>query len=111
VQAGRLRVLAQTGLKRTPVVADAPTMDESGLPGFEIIGFFGVMAPAGTSREIVTRLNGELAKSMARPEVRKQYAAQALDPGTLSAEEYAAFIKDQAVKFGKVIRDAGITAK
>jgi tripartite-type tricarboxylate transporter receptor subunit TctC len=48
---------------------------------------------------------------MARPEVRKQYATQALDAGTLSADEYAAFIKDQAVKFGKVIRDAGITAK
>jgi tripartite-type tricarboxylate transporter receptor subunit TctC len=111
VQAGRLRVLAQTGLKRSPVVADVPTMAESGLPGFEIIGFFGVMAPAGTPREIVTRLNGELAKAMARPDVRKQYSAQALDPGTLSAEEYAAFIKDQAVKFGRVIRDAGITAK
>jgi len=111
VQAGRLRMIAQTGLKRSPVVASAPTMDESGLPGFEIIGFFGVMAPAHTPREIVTRLNTELAKSMARPDVRKQYATQALDPGTLTAEEYAAFIKDQAVKFGKVIRDANITAK
>jgi tripartite-type tricarboxylate transporter receptor subunit TctC len=110
-QAGRLRVLAQTGLKRSPVVADVPTMDESGLPGFEIIGFFGVMAPAATPRPIVTRLNGELAKAMARPDVRKQYSAQALDPGTLTAEEYAAFIKDQAVKFGRVIREAGITAK
>jgi tripartite-type tricarboxylate transporter receptor subunit TctC len=98
-------------LKRSPVVANVPTMDESGLPGFEIIGFFGVMAPAGTPREIVTRLNTELGKAMARPEVRKQYAAQALDPGTMTAEQYAEFIKDQAVKFGKVIREAGITAK
>jgi tripartite-type tricarboxylate transporter receptor subunit TctC len=111
VQAGRLRMIAQTGLKRSPVVPDVPTMAESGLPGFEVIGFFGVMAPAGTSREIVVRLNGELAKAMSRPDVRKQYSAQALDPGTLTAEEYAAFIKDQAVKFGKVIREAGITAK
>ena len=111
VQAGRLRVLAQTGLKRSPVVPDVPTMAESGLPGFEIIGFFGVMAPAGTSRDIVTRLNADLAKAMSRPDVRKQYSAQALDPGTLTAEQYAAFIKDQAVKFGKVIREAGITAK
>jgi tripartite-type tricarboxylate transporter receptor subunit TctC len=69
------------------------------------------MAPAATARPIVTRLNGELAKAMARSDVRKQYSAQALDPGTLSAEDYAAFIKDQAVKFGKVIREAGITAK
>jgi tripartite-type tricarboxylate transporter receptor subunit TctC len=111
VQAGRLRMIAQTGLKRSPVVPDVPTMDESGLKGFEIIGFFGVMAPAGTPREIVARLNAELAKAMSRPDVRKQYAAQALEPGTLTAEQYAAFIKDQGAKFGKVIREAGITAK
>jgi tripartite-type tricarboxylate transporter receptor subunit TctC len=111
VQAGRLRMIAQTGLQRSPVVPNVPTMDESGLPGFEIIGFFGVMAPAGTPRDIVTRLNAELAKAMARPDVRKQYSAQALDPGTLNAEQYAAFIKDQGAKFGKVIKDAGITAK
>jgi tripartite-type tricarboxylate transporter receptor subunit TctC len=111
VKAGRLRMLAQTGLKRSPVVAEVPTMDESGLPGFEVIGFFGLMAPAGTPREIVTRLNSELAKSMSRPDVQKQYAAQALDAGKLSADEYAAFIKDQAVKYGRIIRDAGITAK
>jgi tripartite-type tricarboxylate transporter receptor subunit TctC len=111
VQAGRLRMIAQTGLKRSPVVADVPTMDESGLKGFEIIGFFGVMAPAGTPRDIVTRLNAELAKAMARADVRKQYAAQALDPGALTAEQYAEFIKDQGAKFGKVIREAGITAK
>jgi tripartite-type tricarboxylate transporter receptor subunit TctC len=111
VKAGRLRVLAQTGLKRSPVVAEVPMMDESGLRGFEVIGFFGVMAPAKTPREIVTRLNAELAKSMTRPDVQKQYAAQALDAGTLSADQFAAFIKDQAVKFGKIIRDANITAK
>jgi len=111
VQAGRLRVLAQTGLQRSPVVANVPTMAESGLPGFEVIGFFGVMAPAGTPREIVARLNGELAKSLSRPDVREKFAAQALDPGKMTAEQYADFIKAQAVKFGNLIREAGITAK
>jgi tripartite-type tricarboxylate transporter receptor subunit TctC len=111
VQAGRLRMIAQTGLQRSAVVPDVPTMEEAGLPGFEIIGFFGVMAPAGTPRDVITRLNAELGKAMSRPDVRKQYAAQALDPGTLTADEYAAFIKDQGAKFGKVIKDAGITAK
>jgi tripartite-type tricarboxylate transporter receptor subunit TctC len=111
VQAGRLRVLAQTGLQRSPVVASVPTMAESGLPGFEVIGFFGVMAPAGTPGPIVTRLNAELAKAMSRPDVQKQYATQALDAGKLTADEYAGFIKDQAVKFGKIIREAGITTK
>jgi len=84
---------------------------ESGLPGFEVIGFFGVMAPAGTTREIVARLNGELAKAMSRPDVREKYAAQALDAGTLAPDQYAAFIKEQAVRYGKIIREAGITAK
>jgi tripartite-type tricarboxylate transporter receptor subunit TctC len=111
VQSGRLRVLAQTGLQRSPAVSNVPTMVESGLPGFEVIGFFGVMAPANTPREIVTRLNGELAKSMARPDIQKQYSTQALDAGKMTPEQYAAFIKDQAVKFGKIIREAGITAK
>jgi tripartite-type tricarboxylate transporter receptor subunit TctC len=111
VQAGRLRMIAQTGLQRSAVVPGAPTMEEAGLPGFEIIGFFGVMAPAGTPRDIVARLNAELGKAMSRPDVRKQYAAQALDPGSLTADQYAAFIKDQGAKFGKVIKDAGITAK
>jgi tripartite-type tricarboxylate transporter receptor subunit TctC len=111
VQAGRLRMIAQTGLKRSAVVADVPTMDETGLPGFEMITFFGVMAPAGTPRDVVTRLNTELAKAMARPEVRKQYVAQALDPGNLTPDAYADFIKVQGARFGKVIREAGITAK
>jgi len=93
------------------VVADVPTMDETGLPGFEMITFFGVMAPAGTPRDIVTRLNTELGKAMARPEVRKQYAAQALDPGNLTPDQYSEFIKVQGAKFGKVIKEAGITAK
>jgi len=69
------------------------------------------MAPAGTPREIVARLNGELAKSLSRPDVREKFAAQALDPGKMTAEQYADFIKAQAVKFGKLIREAGITAK
>jgi tripartite-type tricarboxylate transporter receptor subunit TctC len=111
VQAGRLRMIAQSGLKRSQVVPNVPTMDESGMPGFEMLTFFGMMAPANTSREIVNRLNGEFAKVLARPDVREKFAAQALDAGAMTADQYAAFIKEQGVKFGKVIREANITAK
>ena len=112
VQGGRLRMLAQSGLKRSPVVPDVPTMDESGMPGFEMVTFFGVMAPANTPRDIVNRLNADLAKAGARPEVRKTYATQAIDPpGQLTAEQYADYIRAQGVKFGNIIRTAGITAK
>jgi tripartite-type tricarboxylate transporter receptor subunit TctC len=111
VQAGKLRVLAQTGLQRSPVVQHVPTMAEAGLPGFEMIGFFGVMAPAGTPREVVARLNGEIAKALSRPDVMEKFASQALDPGKMTADQYADFIKAEAVKFGKLIKAAGITAK
>ncbi len=109
VQAGKLRALAVTGLQRTPVVAGVPTMDESGLSGFEVVGFFGVMAPVGTPWAIVTRLNGEIAKVLARPETRERFAAQALEPGRMNAEQYGDYIKSEAEKWGRLIREAGIT--
>lgn len=111
VQAGRLRVIAQTGLQRSAVLPKLPTMAESGLPGFEMIGFFGLMAPANTPREIVARLNSEVAKSLARPDVMEKFASLALDPGKLTPEQYADFIKVQGERFGKLILAAGITAK
>lgn len=111
VQAGRLRAIAVTGRSRTPVVPGVPTMDESGLPGFEIIGFFGVMAPAATPRPIVARLNNEIAKVLARPDTRERFAAQALEPGAMSAEQFGDYIKAEAEKYGRLIREAGITAQ
>lgn len=111
VQAGRLRVIAQTGAQRSPVFPKLPTMAEAGLPGFEMIGFFGLMAPAGTPREIVARLNTEVAKSLARPDVMEKFSAQALDPGKMTPEQYADFIKVQSDRFGKLIRAAGITVQ
>jgi tripartite-type tricarboxylate transporter receptor subunit TctC len=108
VQAGKLRALAVTGRSRAPAVPGVPTMDESGLRGFEVLGFFGVMAPAGTPRAIVTRLNAEIAKVLARPGTRERFAAQALEPGAMSAEQYGDYIKAEAEKWGRLIREAGI---
>jgi tripartite-type tricarboxylate transporter receptor subunit TctC len=108
VQSGKLRALAVTGRSRTPAVPGVPTMDESGLRGFEVLGFFGVMAPAGTPRAIVARLNAEIAKILARPDTRERFAAQALEPGAMSAEQYADYIKTEAEKWGRLIREAGI---
>jgi tripartite-type tricarboxylate transporter receptor subunit TctC len=111
VQAAKLRALAVTGLERTPAVPGVPTLAESGLPGFEVVGFFGVMAPAGTPREIVARLNGEIAKILARPDTRERFAAQALEPGNKTPEQFGDYIKSEAERWGKLIREAGITAK
>ena len=109
VQAGKLRALAVTGRQRTPAVPGVPTLDESGLPGFEVVGFFGVMAPAGTPRAIVARLNSEIAKVLARPETRERFSAQALEPGRMSAGQYGDYIKSEAEKWARLIREAGIT--
>jgi tripartite-type tricarboxylate transporter receptor subunit TctC len=111
VKAGKLRALAVTGLQRTPTVPGVPTMSESGLPGFEVIGFFGVMAPAATPPAIVTRLNAEIARILARPDTRERFAAQALEPGNMSAAQFADYIKAEGEKWGRVIKEAGITAK
>jgi len=111
VQSGRMRVLAVTGLQRTPAVPGVATMAESGLPGFEVVGFFGVMAPAGTPREVVARLNGEIGKALARSDIRERFASQALEPGNQTAEQFGEYLKAAAGKWGKLIREAGITAK
>ena len=111
VRAGKMRTLAVTGLQRTPAVPGVATLAESGLPGFEVVGFFGVMAPAGTPREVVTRLNGEIGKVLARPDIRERFASQALDPGNMTAEQFGDYIKSAAGKWGKLIREARITVK
>jgi tripartite-type tricarboxylate transporter receptor subunit TctC len=108
VQSGKIRALAVTGLQRTPAVPGVPTVSESGLPGFEVVGYFGVLAPAATPREIVTRLNAEINKALARPDIKERFAAQALYPGNLTADEWSAYIKTSAVKWGKLIKEAGI---
>jgi len=108
VQTGKLRALAVTGSQPIPVVPGVPTVAESGLPGFEVVGFFGVLAPAATPREIVLRLNGDIGKALARPDIRKNFASQALEPGNLTAEQFTDYIKSAATKWGKLIKEAGI---
>jgi len=108
VQNGKMRALAVTGPQRTPAVPGVPTVAESGLPGFEVVGYFGVLAPAATPREIVQRLNADLNKALARPDIKERFAAQALYPGNLTADEWSAYIKASVVKWGKLIKEAGI---
>jgi tripartite-type tricarboxylate transporter receptor subunit TctC len=111
VQSGKLRALASTGLQSSPAVPNLPTMAASGLPGFEVIGIFGVLAPAGTPREIVTRLNSDILKVLGRPDVKQHFATQALEPGKLTAPEFTEFMKNEVNRWGKLIQEAGIKSK
>jgi tripartite-type tricarboxylate transporter receptor subunit TctC len=111
VQSGRLRSLAVTSLKPSAAVPGMPTMADSGLPGFEVIGFWGVLAPAGVPREVATRLSGEINRILARPDIRERFASQALEPANTTPEQFGDFIRVEVGRWGKLIREAGITLK
>jgi len=106
LQSGRLRVLATTGSKRMTELPAVPTMIESGLPGYEVYVWYGVLAPAGTSPEIVTRLNHELVRIFNLPDVMAKLLAQGGELATGSPAEFTEFIRNDVAKWNKVIRAA-----
>ena len=106
LQSGRLRVLATTGSKRMTELPAVPTMIEAGLPGYEVYVWYGVLAPAGTSPEIVTRLNHELVRIFNLPDVKAKLLAQGGELATGSPAEFTEFIRNDVAKWNKVIRAA-----
>ena len=111
VKAGRLRALGQSGLTRSSVAADLPTVAEAGVPGYEVMVWFGLVAPAGTPREVVMKLNGEVLKILAMPDVRERFLAQGVEPMGSTPEQFGEHIRAQMAKWGKVVRDAGVQAE
>lgn len=109
-KAGKINILAVGGLKRSPQLPDVPTVDESGLPGYDSSNWFGLFAPANTSGEIINKINADVQQIMSEPELREKYLApQLLEPILGSPEEFKKFIAADARKWGKVIRDANLT--
>ena len=107
-RAGKLRALATTGLKRTPAAPDIPTVAESGVPGFEVTTVYGVAAPAKTSRAILDRLHADLVRALNSPDLRERLQNLGADPVGNTPEQYTAFIRNEIVKWAKVIKAAGI---
>jgi tripartite-type tricarboxylate transporter receptor subunit TctC len=109
IKAGKLRPLAVTSRIRSPLFPDLPTMDEAGAPGYEDITFNGLVAPAGTSREILVRLNEEVAKVVRVPALHKRFLEHGVElKASASPEEFTAYIKAEVDKKSKLARDAGI---
>jgi tripartite-type tricarboxylate transporter receptor subunit TctC len=108
VSSGRVRGLAVSSLQRSMSLPDMPTVNEAGLPSFEMNPWFGILAPAGTPPEIVTRLNTELVRILRSPEVASQFGAQGVEPAHSTPSEFLAVIKSDLQKWEKVIREAGI---
>jgi tripartite-type tricarboxylate transporter receptor subunit TctC len=111
MKANRLRPLAVTTARRSVFFPDVPTMDEAGVKGYEFSTWYGLLVPAGTPDATIDRLNAETRKAIASSAVKEQFAAQGLEPATSSAQEFAAYLKSEVAKWGKVIRAAGVTAE
>lgn len=111
IKSGRLRALAVTGANRAPMLPDVPTVAESGVPGYELTNWFGLVTRAGTPREIIHRVNADVVKVLQMPDVRERFLGMALDPVGDTPEQFGAYIKSETAKWAKVIKEAGITAE
>jgi tripartite-type tricarboxylate transporter receptor subunit TctC len=111
IEAGKLRPLAVTTAKRSPAAPQLPTMIEAGVPGFEVAGWYGVLAPAGTPPTIIAKLNKEIVRILRLPDVREHLATDGSEPVGSTPEEFAAHIRSEVAKWRKVIVDADIKAE
>jgi tripartite-type tricarboxylate transporter receptor subunit TctC len=111
VKAGRLKVLAITSPKRSPLLPDLPTLDESGFPGYELSGWIGLLAPAGTPPEVVRKLQRETANALKQPDVIAQLDAVAAEPVGSTPEQFASFLKADIEKWAAIIKQAGVKAE
>jgi tripartite-type tricarboxylate transporter receptor subunit TctC len=107
VSAGRLRALAVTNPKRSPIVPNVPTIAESGLPGFEALQWFGVFVPAGTPRDIVSRLHADIVKSLKLSDVRERLVGLGAEVVGNAPDQFAAFQKADSVKWAKIVKESG----
>ncbi len=104
VKSGRLNGIAVTGSKRSAIAPEFPTVAESGVPGFEVITWFGILATAGTPAEVVNRLNTEIVGSLAQPAVKEQFTKLGLEIVGNTPEQYATFLRSENVKWGNMVR-------
>ena len=109
INAGKLKVLAVTDTRRSPVIPKVPTTREAGLPELVVIGWYGVATQAGVARETVSRYNAEINRVLAMPDVRERIVQLGAEVRTLSASEFAAFIAEDVARGAKAIRDSGTT--
>ncbi len=108
MKAGKLKALATTGTRRSETLSELPTVAEAGVPGYEAVGWFGLLAPAATPAPLVRKLNEDAVSALADAELRKRASDLGADIVGNSAEEFARFIRDDQAKWAKLLREAGI---
>ena len=107
IKQGKLRALAVTSASRVDDLPNVPTINESGYKGFDAVTWFGLLAPAGTPKDVVARLNAEFNKALKQPELAKRLSDEGADPAGGTPEQFAALIKDEIPRWGKVVKDSG----
>jgi tripartite-type tricarboxylate transporter receptor subunit TctC len=110
-RSGRVRALATTGLKRSKIMPDVPTVSESGVPGYEAPIWLGMMAPAGTPKSIITLLNGDINKVLQRPDVQKTWSEQGAESMIMTPEQFDKYLRQDIAKWAKVVKFAHITVR
>jgi tripartite-type tricarboxylate transporter receptor subunit TctC len=111
VKSGRLRALAAAGAKRTALMPDVPTLKEAGVNGVEVVVWYGVLAPAGTPKEIVTTLANAIGRAARSPDIRQKLLDQGAEPVGNTPEEFGALLKDEVTKWREVVRASGLKAE
>ncbi|MDB5921513.1 MAG: hypothetical protein JWN13_449 [Betaproteobacteria bacterium] len=107
LNAGRVRALGVTSAKRMATLPNVPTISESGLPGYEVTNWYGVMMPAGVPKEVLTKIHAELVKILKMPDVQQRFQAEGGDTTSNTPEQFAAFIKTEITKWSKAVRESG----
>ncbi len=111
VQAGRLRALAVTSKKRSPQMADVPSMTEAGLADFELTSWYGLLAPAGTPPAVIAKISADAQAALSAPEMQKSFAAQGLDPAGGGPQAFGEFIRAESAKFARIAKAGNIRAE
>jgi tripartite-type tricarboxylate transporter receptor subunit TctC len=111
VKGGKMRALAVTTAKRSPAAPDVPTVAEAGFPDYDALAWYGLLVPAGTPADVIARLNAEIAKALAAPDLRQRLANIGVDPAPGTPAELQRLIADETQLWTKVIKAAGIKAE
>jgi len=107
VSSGRLRVIAVTGMTRSALLPDAPTVNESGLPGFDVTSWYGVFGPAALPKDIVAKLNSDIAAILGGQDLKDRLATLGAEPGSMTTEAFSRYVREEIAKWAKVVKESG----
>ena len=109
LKSGRMRVIAVTGMARSALLPEVPTVNESGLPGFDVTSWYGVFGPAALPKDIVAKLNSDIAAILSAADLKERLATLGAEPGSMSTEAFARYVREEITKWAKVVKESGAT--